>query len=305
MNLLESDLKNLENNFYDEINTKTQISDNDIIYHYTNAEGLKGIIESNSFYATQYNFLSDPTEITYVINIIKNEIEKIVKPNMDNNIFQELNKLFDFKLYFDDLLSVFINDIYLVCFSAGGDQLSQWRGYGANGEGYAIGIKTEYLKKNIPVTRGISLNPEFSLLEISYNENELHALIEKYSIKFIEILEKTNDEKILTEKYNILLEMLDELVFLYKNPSFKEENEWRFVHHTEVKKDNTTDNILFRCINKINKPFAKIDIKPDSIKEIIIGPKLNEKKSMLVLEQLLIKNNYSNVKISKSKIPCA
>jgi hypothetical protein len=40
----------------------------------------------------------------------------------------------------NEIFGGFINDVYIACFSEKRDLLSQWRGYGANGEGYVIGI---------------------------------------------------------------------------------------------------------------------------------------------------------------------
>jgi hypothetical protein len=39
------------------------------LYHYTNATGLRGIIESQKFWFTSYRHLNDPSELTHGMDI--------------------------------------------------------------------------------------------------------------------------------------------------------------------------------------------------------------------------------------------
>ena len=41
------------------------------LYHYTNAGGLRGIIESQKIWFTSYPYLNDPSELTYGMNIAR------------------------------------------------------------------------------------------------------------------------------------------------------------------------------------------------------------------------------------------
>jgi hypothetical protein len=43
----------------------------DMVYHYTTAEGLKGIIESRCLWATNVNFLNDVSEYNHGMQILK------------------------------------------------------------------------------------------------------------------------------------------------------------------------------------------------------------------------------------------
>lgn len=58
------------------------------LYHYTTAEGVKGIVNSNTLWVTHSNFLDDKTEIKYISNVLcavikylKNE-RKLYNPNI-------------------------------------------------------------------------------------------------------------------------------------------------------------------------------------------------------------------------------
>jgi hypothetical protein len=52
-----------------------------LVYHYTTAEGLKGIIEFRCIWATNVNFLNDISEYHHGIDIVRGEIKEYeVKP---------------------------------------------------------------------------------------------------------------------------------------------------------------------------------------------------------------------------------
>jgi hypothetical protein len=51
----------------------------DLLWHYTTPEGLTGIIESNSLWATDVFYLNDLTEFMYGINIARRIIIRVTR----------------------------------------------------------------------------------------------------------------------------------------------------------------------------------------------------------------------------------
>lgn len=45
------------------------------IYHYTDLNGLKGIIESGSLWATHFSFLNDSNELIHGMNCLENALQ--------------------------------------------------------------------------------------------------------------------------------------------------------------------------------------------------------------------------------------
>ena len=45
------------------------------LYHYTNAQGLLGMLQSNRIWATNSRFMNDPTEIGYATRLVREVIE--------------------------------------------------------------------------------------------------------------------------------------------------------------------------------------------------------------------------------------
>lgn len=54
-----------------------------VIYHYTSPEGLKGIFDTSSLFATDMYFLNDSSEGVYVISLIEENIDRLCKGNAE------------------------------------------------------------------------------------------------------------------------------------------------------------------------------------------------------------------------------
>src|SRR5262245_33669273 len=106
------------------------------LYHYTDANGLKGIIESQQIWFTSHRYLNDPSEIIFGIGAAQ-EVIASVSAQRSGRV----------KIFCDLLANLFtIGNItklleYLVAsFSRESDDLGQWRAYGCDGHGFALGL---------------------------------------------------------------------------------------------------------------------------------------------------------------------
>jgi hypothetical protein len=71
------------------------------LYHYTSLEGLLGIIESKSIWATNVLYLNDASELNYSIDLPKGQVDEF-KDNIPNdknwlgtlNFFDKFTRLF-------------------------------------------------------------------------------------------------------------------------------------------------------------------------------------------------------------------
>jgi hypothetical protein len=106
------------------------------LYQYTDAAGLEGIVKDQQMWFTSYTHLNDPSEIAYGMNIaseLLSEIGQASDPrvglfcNMVNDLFthENLRGAFGF---------------FIASFSRERDDLGQWRAYGDNGRGFALGL---------------------------------------------------------------------------------------------------------------------------------------------------------------------
>jgi Protein of unknown function (DUF2971) len=115
---------------------------NDTLYHYTTVAGLKGIIESESIWFTDFRHLNDPSEVEHGMELCRDTIKlSLRKPGQDGRVGLFLDMPADFMRLdnFSRALEYFIGS-----FSQASDDLGQWRAYGDNGRGVAVGL-AQYL----------------------------------------------------------------------------------------------------------------------------------------------------------------
>lgn len=154
---------------------------------------------------------------------------------------------------------------YLCCFSESADLLSQWRAYGGNGQGVAIGFNAKLLSE-------INDMYHYDFVKVIYNQNAVLKNIQEYmegNLKYI--LENITEEElnpvdIMFNLAPILTPILQER-FVFKHPSFKEEREWRLYRKQVGNFDEDTGekepffNGAFHIDNEIFGSFSCSDLK--------------------------------------------
>lgn len=122
------------------------------LYQYTGWDGLAGIIESQSLWFTDYRHLNDPSELSYGVKIA-HEVLAAAARHSDPRVFLFLQMI-------GDLLvpENFVNylDFFTASFTTQRDDLSQWRAYGDNGKGFALGFAPMMFR----VTDQVNLRPD-------------------------------------------------------------------------------------------------------------------------------------------------
>src|ERR1700730_1271189 len=113
-----------------------------VLYHYTSAGGLLGIIESGTLWASDCRFLNDATELSYSTEQLLAALSTLEDDTMGPESGFILPGVVEH-------LTAETFRVHVVCFCEDGDLLSQWRGYGADG-GYAVGLGSDRLWNSEP-----------------------------------------------------------------------------------------------------------------------------------------------------------
>ncbi len=108
--------------------------------------------------------------------------------------------------------------LYACCFSEEGDILSQWRAYAQNGEGISIGFSNEVLNDFNKQMYGLKFAP------ICYDQMEQDAYANGQANNIINLLLKGDT---LIHVVSEVYENKTTESGCMKNPSFREEKEWR------------------------------------------------------------------------------
>jgi hypothetical protein len=107
------------------------------IWHYTDAGGLIGILQSGKIWTTQVTCLNDTLEQRYFGDLVHGAVKERRKQNTDP-VLEPLFRVADEVLEAPDFTAV---SQFVACFSEAEDDLGQWRGYGGGECGYAIGLR--------------------------------------------------------------------------------------------------------------------------------------------------------------------
>lgn len=305
-------LQGLLCNYSKNIKLNKRFDSCDHIFHYTSLNGFISIIESQSLYCTNVNFLNDSKEIKHGEEIILKAIEN-VKNDENLDILDKAK---------ENIKLLIKAEKYVTCFSKDGDLLSQWRAYGNDGKGISLGFKFSYLKD--------SFDKYLIGTHIEYDENTQLEIIEEFIRLIIEFYKKVENEydwngndfnNIVS---NVIVEFLNDLIHSYKHPSFIDEREYRLqleIDGNFYKKEEL--DILFRASENLIVPYTIIKnsytafletknpdetepifgLKKIPLEKIIVGPSLDYDIVKIGLEQFLIKNGYENVEIIKSNVP--
>jgi hypothetical protein len=288
------------------------------IYHYTSLSGLIAIIETQSIFCTNINFLNDKKEFQYGVDLIQKVIEKLKDEKFEISVLEEIEK---------NIEHIFKTERYVTCFSKKGDLLSQWRAYANNGKGVAIGFDFHSFHH--------SIEQNINGKHIDYEESEQKKVIEEL-IRIIVNFFVERKEIIDWEDYSfdwlvttVIFDFLQDIIASYKSSSFSEEQEYRFEYTIDdnIRKKGD-EEIHFRSSESMIIPFIKLETeyrkflrekengKYDDygaypsivldklpINEIIVGPSLDFKTTKNAIEEILSKYKYKNVGIKKSEIP--
>lgn len=289
------------------------------IYHYTDSNGINGILENSCLWATHHNFTNDLTELRVFPKIFQDWLS-LNKPYNVGDIKYDL--LEAFRTQIEGPLSPSVPFISSFC-NDDGNTLSQWRGYGNRGGGYAIGFNCNKINEyKIFISNHYSID-FVHFTPIYYDYNKSKDQIEKDISYFIKLFENYCDSKY--KKFNgrrfplseYQMEMLTKASNIYykwtvscKNISFNEEKEYRFVtfipnRNQFIVKSKQKMNIKYRDSGGNKVPYVEIfkEIMPMTINRVVIGPSPDRGYRRDIMILYLKKKGLDFIKVDISEIP--
>lgn len=154
----------------------------EMLWHYTNSNGVKSIIESGSIFTTQIGCLNDSSEIMYSVDMLRSAMSRL-RSKSEISAIPEIDRIL-FTIA-DEELSVDVrpfSEWFVACLSELSDDLSQWRAYSGGENGFAIGFRTDVL---IQISYK-NYKSRFKLAKISYDQNFHHKIVDLVAEKTLE-----------------------------------------------------------------------------------------------------------------------
>jgi len=287
-----------------------QAKEEQIAYHYCSAATLSAILESRCIRFTDINMLNDSCETKWGYSAFEEAVNRLNKRTGLSEAVPEIPIAF-----FDSVDAVLsriqtIAHPFVSCFSLDGDSLEQWRAYGDNGRGFAIGFRIPKLQQ-LPV----------SVLSVEYiRESQIREMMAALVALYLRKKSNIKEEQ---EKFFEDCVLTGTFMVAFKHSAFQHEKELRCLHSVNIKFENESirfsdpgglygsgqrfaprpvgfqirDNHLCAYLDM---PFCT-DEGVSPVAEIVLGPRNHSLPGNVLL--YLGGLGYSSVDIKTSEVP--
>ncbi len=281
------------------------------LYHYTDAIGLKGIVEKQEIWFTSHRYMNDPSEISFGIDAAHKAITRVPADGPAEVFCHCLADDLNVQTITQEL------EYFLAGFSYARDDLGQWRAYGCNGRGFALGLAAK-LFAVVDETPELKLTEKIVVYPVEYGMEkaiERHYQVIKKAVDiFAGVAAKHSallQDKNLASRFisNYIREVLaGALIFVCltsKHEAYEHEREVRLMMlglrskfepfiETRVRNDE--------LLAFVRHPMPSIK-EPESIVEIVMGPSVGLDGEHAVRSLLGSAKCPPGVPIHRSSIP--
>ncbi len=296
----------------------------ELLFHYTTAEGLLGMLQSRQLWATNVRFMNDTSEMGHGIDLVR-EIFKAIEPDVVGR--SSIRKLaFEMaRSAIDDMVADAerFTKHFAVSFCTNGNLLSQWRGYGQLGGGFAVGFTPaglgRYAAEIVPAFTGDSQILAPFLRRVVYDDQDQRTLIYKWIKFLVETLAALKDSNSMTSQdlwttgpAGVVARLIYECLVCFKHHGFAEEGEWRLIQQGRIGREDIC-KVAFRARSGRLVSYAPLtfDGKTDApanmlpVKAVVYGPTLDSEAAERAVRWLLENYGFAPdaVHIEASGIP--
>lgn len=138
----------------------------EVLYHYCDDLGFRGIINSKTIWATAFYALNDPSERKWGVTAFvesARRLERIVSKDFMGQVAAIVNH-------------AHLHSMLMVCsLSLHSDSKNQWQRYASRGKGFCIGFSANALRLPAKPLR-ILYDPEAQVQEICANLDHVHQV---------------------------------------------------------------------------------------------------------------------------------
>lgn len=290
------------------------------LYHYTDLNAALAILENATLRFTDIKYCNDPQEIedglrifnkvteelfsyyhkqsplfTYLISHIRHtlnlstsftaqESERLIQAKKELEKFGVDSTKFSYKK----------SSVFVCCLSQRSDDLRQWLPYANNGLGVALGFQ------GLDNNHNITEDDAVWAVKVCYKSEEKKE-------EYVRDLFKNTFEIFSNMDANLIpifVEAVYQGIFFdiiaCKSENYKDEEEWRLIYIADT--NSALEKINFRISDNIIRPYIDVSVVKNSIIEIKLGPKTEDRLNIHALTTLLNKWGYTNTNFTKSKI---
>jgi len=290
----------------------TQSSKPDQLYHYTNADGILGIIESRVIRATHIDCLNDASEGRYAHALLTEELlrrrHQLLATVRENPKNPHARAVLAFNERLQELVPHALGELggYVACFCEHGNLLSQWRAYGPQG-GYALGFPFQTLAF---VHRPGIVSLERVVYDLATQRRIISDVLDcadtHLAGQVAAGLTESQLRAVADEAASDMWSFTFAALVAFKDPAFSEEREWRLtVHQPWPSAERLRLRPRFRARQNRVVPFVDVDLSVKQrlpLRSLRLGPG-HDAAAATTLGLLLSAHGLHDVPVIASDIP--
>jgi hypothetical protein len=273
------------------------------IYHYTNAAGLRGILQSGRLWLSDIFTMNDPSELKHGVS----QAGDLLRAKAASGPPETKRFARDFTDFYERALVDTAH--YFVCsFSSDGDDIGQWRAYADDGRGYSLGFDGKQLedaftkRDDTPIENNCTFAVSYNVVEL----RQIHGKLIDAMFGLISLPRGRHMSPEAITQYMVALSthisvnVLASALF-FKHEAYQNEKEFRFLevhsagdrHPLEVKE---------RLRGATTIRYRELDWRRlcgGGLKRIVVGPAADPQKA----HDFLAECKVPGVSVEPSTIP--
>ncbi|MGC4088674.1 MAG: DUF2971 domain-containing protein [Polyangiaceae bacterium] len=258
---------------------------NKLLYHYTRASTAVKILQDHALWASDVRCMNDTRELQHGVTLICEQADALRSRKGEHELFEDALKHPNFTS-----VSVFAASL-----SEQSDVLSQWRAYGEDGAGYAIGFDAKLIHQLQPAEWDKPLAA--TLQKVVYRQATQTRIAANVTSVLFDALKQRVSRRGDPDNLAIVSHALSWVVYLFasgcKSSAFREEAEWRLVATAlsptmwSTPGDVWAPKASFHVGRYGLTPYLTLPFSNDAVREVMMGPKIPEEFGRASLVALL------------------
>lgn len=282
------------------------------LWHYSNGDGVIGILANKKLWATHVSFMNDTEEYVQALKMMLEQGDRILQHNRLTT--EQRSVLVAMNVRLKQLMSSELSRNYVLCFTECEDDLAQWRGYSGTQNKFALKFDPIHLSY---LAGQFAENPQkyfCYLARVTYDTQQkmdmvdrvLNYALQQFSSDLLES-KPTNQDNYTTYWANNYLHYAVVIAPLFKHWSFRQEKEWRIViqplQYQEIRYRNRAGMVT---------PYLEMDMEKQvfldplprryPIREVMVGPSPHLTENLMATTQMVWQFGIET-RVTRSPIP--
>jgi hypothetical protein len=277
----------------------------EILYHYTDESGLRGILASGQLWLTDILALNDPSELTHGLTHASQILSvKAADGPPESRLFAR-----DFDGFIRAGKLQRSGEYFSASFSSQGDDLNQWRAYADNARGFALGFDAKLLEELFLNEPGA---PILSTFPVSYDDARLMSIDQQLIDQMFPLISLPRGRGLPKDAINGFMGELFSLMAVhalhaglhFKHEAYRHESEYRFLRVYPPEQPSVRLKHRQRTGASIGyEEFKWVVASISPLRRIVAGPACNFNQAAQFIQDLLPRTPAPPVELSRSLIP--